>query len=96
MRNNEARIIKATSRELSYIMLGGVTIQYILICTSVSTGGVTIQYILICTSVNTGGVTIQYILICTSVSHCLRISIFLYRPFSRTWCDGGGGHGHLP
>ena len=35
VRNNEARIIKATSRELSYIMLGGVTIQYILICTSV-------------------------------------------------------------
>ena len=35
VRNNDARIIKATSRELSYIMLGGVTIQYILICTSV-------------------------------------------------------------
>ena len=35
VRNNEARIIKATSRELSYIMLGGVTIQYILLCTSV-------------------------------------------------------------
>ena len=34
VRNNDARIIKATSRELSYIMLGGVTIQYILICTS--------------------------------------------------------------
>ena len=31
VRHNEARIIKATSRELSYIMLGGVTLQYVLV-----------------------------------------------------------------
>ncbi len=35
-RNNDARIIKATSRELSYIMLGGLTIQYMLVFTFVS------------------------------------------------------------
>ena len=34
IRRNDARIIKATSRELSYIMLGGITIQYILVFTS--------------------------------------------------------------
>ena len=36
IRNHDARIIKATSRELSYIMLGGVTIQYLLILSFVS------------------------------------------------------------
>ena len=32
----QARIIKATSRELTYVMLGGVTIQYILVFTQVA------------------------------------------------------------
>ena len=35
-RNNNARIIKATSRELSYIMLSGVFVQYILVFTFIS------------------------------------------------------------
>lgn len=36
IRNHDARIIKATSRELSYIMLTGVTMQYLLILSFVS------------------------------------------------------------
>jgi len=31
VRHNDARLIKATSRELSYVMLGGVTLQYVLV-----------------------------------------------------------------
>ena len=36
VRNNNARLIKATSRELSYVMLGGATMQFILIFTVLS------------------------------------------------------------